>query len=144
MKLTRTISADYDFEIPFYDLDPMKIVWHGNYIKYFEEARCRLLRLFDYDYPQMEQSGYFWPIIDLRLKYVSPARFGQQLRCTATLVEIENRMKIEYAIYDRNNLKKLTKGYSIQVAITTTDHEMQLISPKVLKQKIEHYCGELK
>ena len=42
----------------FHDCDPMQVVWHGNYFKYFEIARCALLQRYDYDYPQMQESGY--------------------------------------------------------------------------------------
>ena len=35
-------SSEIEIKIPFYDLDPMNIVWHGNYIKYLEQARCKL------------------------------------------------------------------------------------------------------
>ena len=37
-------SVSTEIEVPFYDIDPMDIVWHGNYIKYFEVARCALLK----------------------------------------------------------------------------------------------------
>ena len=133
------ISGEYHIEVPFFDLDPMHIVWHGNYVKYYEEARCAVLRNIDYDYPQMKHSGFYWPIIDIRLKYIKPAKYGQKLRCTATLVEFENRLKIEYLIEDSETGNKLSKGYSIQVAVTTDDFEMQLMSPTILKQKLEAY-----
>ena len=47
----------------FHDCDAMQVVWHGNYFKYLEIARCALLQRFDYDYPQMHASGYMWPIL---------------------------------------------------------------------------------
>ncbi|HEY9029943.1 MAG TPA: acyl-CoA thioesterase [Kangiella sp.] len=137
------ISAEYCIEVPFFDLDPMQIVWHGNYIKYFEEARCQLLRKIDYDYPQMKASGFYWPIIDIRVKYVNPARYGQKLRCIATLKECENRLLIDYRIEDQETGKKLSKGHSIQVAVTADEFEMQLISPTVLSQKLEDYYASL-
>jgi len=133
------ISGEYHIEVPFFDLDPMNIVWHGNYVKYYEEARCAVLRKIDYDYPQMKHSGFYWPVIDIRLKYIKPAKYGQKLRCTATLVEFENRLKIEYLIQDSDTGQKLSKGYSIQVAVTTDDFEMQLVSPTILKHKLEAY-----
>ena len=68
--------AEIELSPAFHDLDPMNVVWHGNYIKYLELARCALLQGFDYDYPQMHASGYLWPIVDLRTKYVRSARFG--------------------------------------------------------------------
>ena len=65
-------------KIPFHDLDPVGIVWHGNYTKYFEIARCELLQSFNYNYDDMMRSGYMWPIIDMRLRYVKSARFGEE------------------------------------------------------------------
>lgn len=134
------IYAEYQLDVPFFDLDPMNIVWHGNYIKYFEEARCQLLRVIDYDYPQMKESGYYWPIIDIRLKYTKPAKYGHRLRCVATLIEFENRLKINYTIFDANTEQKLCKGYSIQVAVTTDNFDMQLVSPPILQKKIERFA----
>ena len=80
-----------EIEIPFHDCDPMNVVWHGNYPRYLEVARCELLRLFDYDYPQMHESGYAWPIVDMQIKYVASAVFTQKIKVAAHLKEYENR-----------------------------------------------------
>ena len=61
----------------FYDLDPMAVVWHGHYVKFFELARTALMQHFNYDYEQMRESGYLWPVVDMRLKYVRPATLHQ-------------------------------------------------------------------
>lgn len=37
------MNTEIKIKVPFYDLDPMNIVWHGNYVKYMEEARCDFL-----------------------------------------------------------------------------------------------------
>jgi acyl-CoA thioester hydrolase len=37
------ITAETEFTVEFYDVDSMEIVWHGNYVKYLEKARCVLL-----------------------------------------------------------------------------------------------------
>ncbi len=76
---TFELSARVEIEVPFHDVDAMNVAWHGHYVKYFELARCALLRKFDYDYPQMHASGYAWPVVDCHLKYVRPARYGQRL-----------------------------------------------------------------
>jgi acyl-CoA thioester hydrolase len=82
-------------KVPFHDLDPVGIVWHGNYAKYFEIARCALLETFNYNYDQMAASGFAWPIIDLHLRYVKAARFGEMLDVQATLREWEHRLRID-------------------------------------------------
>ena len=129
-------SAEVDIEVPFYDVDPMLVVWHGHYVKYCEQARCALLRGIDYDYPAMQDSGYLWPVVELHLKYVQSARYGQRLRATATLLEYENRLKIGYLITDRDSGVRLTKGYSVQVAVHAATRELQFVSPKVLLDKL--------
>ncbi|HEX5754910.1 MAG TPA: acyl-CoA thioesterase [Arenimonas sp.] len=128
--------AEIELSPAFHDLDPMEVVWHGNYIKYFELARCALLQRFDYDYPQMRDSGYLWPIVDLRSKYVRPARFGQRLRVRAEIVEWENRLKIEYRISDADDGSVLTRAFSIQVAVDIQSGEMCFVSPPVLLQRL--------
>ena len=130
------LSAEIDYCVPFHDLDPMAIVWHGNYARYFELARCALLNRIDFNYPQMEATGYLWPVIDLRVKYVRPLRFEQRIRILARLDEVENRLKISYRILDQDSGEVLTRGHSIQVAVHKGSHEMCLVSPPVLFEKL--------
>lgn len=130
------ISATVEHEVPFQDLDPMNVVWHGNYFCYFEFARAALLRQIDYDYPQMQASGYLWPIVDVRVKYVRPARYAQRLRITASLVEWENRMRIDYEIVDAETSERLTAGFSIQCAVDAGSGELQLVTPEALRERI--------
>ncbi len=47
-------EAEIEIEIPFYDVDSAGIVWHGNYVKYFEVARCVLLDKLNYNYIDMK------------------------------------------------------------------------------------------
>ena len=65
----------------FHDCDPMNVVWHGNYFKYLEISRCALLSRYDYDYPQMLESGYLWPVVDARVKYVRPCCSARRCAC---------------------------------------------------------------
>jgi acyl-CoA thioester hydrolase len=135
------LSASVDVEVPFHDVDAMNVVWHGHYVKYFELARCALLRRFDYDYPQMQASGYLWPIVDCRLKYVRSALYGQRLRVEATLLEYDNRIKIGYEIRDAATGERLTKGSTIQVAINAATRELQFVSPAIILSNLERACA---
>ena len=125
-----------DLQIPFHDVDMMEVVWHGHYVKYFEIARCALLEKIDYNYPQMRDSGYAWPVIDLNIRYVKPAIFGQIITVSAEIVEWENRLKINYLITDKKSGLRLTKGYSIQVAVDMVNKTMCFESPEILFEKL--------
>ena len=130
------ISAQALVQVPFYDVDMMRIAWHGNYLKYFEEGRCALLDKLDYNYRQMEASGYMWPIVDCRIKYVRPARYQNTLCVRATLTEYEHRLRMEYLITDHATGTKLTTGYSVQVAVDIASGEMCYASPSILLEKV--------
>jgi acyl-CoA thioester hydrolase len=135
--MTKSIhQTSIDLEIPFHDVDMMGVVWHGHYAKYFEIARCALLEKIDYNYPQMRDSGYAWPVIDLNMRYIKPAVFGQIISVQAAIVEWENRLKINYLITDKVTGARLTKGYSIQVAVDMQTKAMCFESPRVLLEKL--------
>ena len=129
-------SAEIQLSPAFHDLDPMAVVWHGHYLKYFELARCALLQKIDYDYPQMRDSGFAWPVVDFRTKYVAPLRYEQKVKVIAKIAEWENRLKIEYLVTDVDSGKVLTRAYSIQVAVDMKTQEMSFSSPKILMQKL--------
>jgi len=129
-------AATVEILIPFYDLDPVGIVWHGNYAKYFEVARCELLKRNNYGYDEMVKSGFMWPVVDLRVRYVQMIRFDQRIRVTATLREWEYRMMIDYLIVDATTGGRLTKGTTVQVAVDMATKEMCLMSPPVLFERL--------
>lgn len=129
-------KTETDIVVPFHDVDMMMIAWHGHYVKYFEVARCELFDHISYNYVDMVESGYYWPVIDMALRYVKPARFGQTIVVEASLVEFEYRLKIDYLIRDKDTGAKLTKGHTVQVAVDNKTQEMCLASPPVLAEKL--------
>src|SRR5215831_18460227 len=130
------ISTTLTLKAQFYDLDPMQIVWHGNYARFLEQARCALLDKISFNYPEMSQSGYLWPIVDMRIKYVRPIRFAQEIAVTATLVDFECRLKIDYVIRDRDTSEILTRASTVQVAVAADSGELCLESPEILQRKV--------
>lgn len=132
----RRFESSVEIQIPFHDIDVMEVVWHGHYVKYFEIARCATLAGIDYDYPQMRASGYAWPVIDLSIRYIQSARFGQLVNVNAKIVEWEHRLKFNYLITDQTTGARLAKGHTVQVAVNMTTQSMCLESPKILLQKL--------
>ena len=130
------ISAAIQAKAQFYDLDPMEVVWHGNYPRFLEQARCALLDKIAFNYVEMSRTAYIWPIVDMRIKYVRPIRFGQEITVTATLAEYENRIKIDYLIADPTTGEALTKAQTIQVAVHKVTGETVFESPLELRQAV--------
>lgn len=130
------ICAEIALTIPFHDVDALEIVWHGHYVRYLELARCAVLKLIDYDYQRMRESGYSWPVIDLKVRYPRPARFDQRVLVRAELVEWENRLCFSYEIVDTETRQRLTTADTTQVAVDLATQEMCFESPPVLFRKL--------
>jgi acyl-CoA thioester hydrolase len=132
MRSKGVLQAEIELLVPFFDVDMLEVVWHGHYVKYFEEARCALLDKLGHNYVQMRDTGYAWPVIDLQVRYIRGAQFRQRIIVRADLVEWENRLKINYLIMDAESGERMTRGSSVQVAVNIATREMQFASPKVL------------
>src|SRR5215471_16440610 len=111
-------EAQVEVDVAFHDSDPMGVTWHGNYFRYLESARSALLATIGYNYLDMAASGYVWPIVEARIKYLKPTRFGQRLRVKAALIEYENRLRIQYTITDCASDECVTKAETTQVAVS--------------------------
>jgi acyl-CoA thioester hydrolase len=130
------LSAETVIRAQFFDLDPMNIVWHGNYARFLEQGRCELLDRLDYNYTQMRDSGFAFPIVEMRVKYVAPIRFRQDFVVTTTLAEYENRLRFDYIIRDLESASVLTRARTIQVAVRIDTGELCLECPPALIDKV--------
>ncbi|UII71990.1 acyl-CoA thioesterase [Pseudomonas sp. HN11] len=137
MRSAGVLHCDTEILVPFFDVDTMNVVWHGHYVKYLEVARCALLDKIGHNYTAMLESGYAWPVIDMQLRYVRGAVFGQTLNVRASLVEWENRLKVNYLITDLASGERLTRASTVQVAVEIASREMQLASPTVFTDAVE-------
>ncbi|WP_372881584.1 acyl-CoA thioesterase [Psychromonas sp.] len=133
------LTAEVILTTSFQDADPMGVIYHGNYFRFFEESRRVLMEKIGYTYREMQASGYVWPVIDSYVKYVKAIPYNHQIRITATLSEWEHRLRVDYVIYDAQTGARMTKGYTRQVAVTLDSQEMCFASPQLFLDKLESY-----
>ncbi|EIK46010.1 hypothetical protein O59_000031 [Cellvibrio sp. BR] len=131
------LSVDTAITVPFFDVDSMNIVWHGHYCKYLEVARCNLLDKLGYNYTDMKNSGFMFPIVDMQIQYLQPLVFEQQVIVTANLVEWEYRLKIHYLIRDAASDALLSKAQTVQAAVDAKTKLLRIGSPDALLEKVK-------
>ena len=131
------IYAEAEVTVEFYDCDPLKVVWHGNYFNYFEVGRRMLLEKIGYGYDAMENSGYAFPVIEASAKFLGSLRFRDRARVKAILEEYENRIRIKYEIRNVQTGLLTTKGVSTQMAVDMRTNESCFVCPQVLIDKVE-------
>lgn len=134
-------SFIFNMTVPFFDVDSMAIVWHGHYVKYLEVARCAFLSAMHYDYEVMRAQGFGWPVVQLALKYVRPARFGQDIVIETRLMEYETYLKLDYEIRDQVSGEILTQASTTQVAVAMDSGETQWQTPESWQQAVKAYLA---
>lgn len=122
-------SSKTKVKVGFFDVDPMNVVWHGNYVKYMEIARCALLDEIGYNYTAMVADGFAFPVVEVRLKYIKPLVFDETATITSSIVEYENCLKIKYEIYNEKG-ELATKAMSNQMVVKIGSGETQFVCPK--------------
>lgn len=136
MRSAGRLRAELEIAVAFADVDLMQVVWHGHYLRYLEEARWRLMDTLRFGYRAMVDSGYSWPIVDLQVRYVRAARFGDCLRVRASLVEWESRLVVNYLIVDAANGERVARARTAQVAVDPRSAELQFVLPAVWRERV--------
>ena len=130
-------SVEVELKVPFHDLDPAQVVWHGNYLKYFDIARFALFKEAGLDlYESFLEKRYAFPIIKTSTKHITPLRHGDEFICKATVVEARIKITIDFEIRLKKNGVVCTKGRGDQVAVKMPEMEMQLEIPSEVSRAL--------
>ena len=93
------IQASAQVTVRYAETDMMGIVYHANYLPWFEVARTQLLREQGFPYKQLEADGYRIPVLEVAAKYFRPAVYDDVLTITAVIKEKPLlRIRIEYEV----------------------------------------------
>lgn len=131
------VSQPIVFPVEFYDVDSMRIVWHGNYVKFMEKARCALLNKIGFNYIDMLNAGFEFPVVDVRLKYVHSLHFGDEVKVLAGLMEYENCIKIYYEFYNNKTGELTTIAESTQMAVNMNTGETSFVCPDIFIERVK-------
>jgi acyl-CoA thioester hydrolase len=97
--------------VPYADTDQMNMVYHGNYLVYFEMARTELLRAYGLPYAKLEEMGVLLPVIEAHCAYRSPARYDDLLTVQTTPELLGAvRFRMHYAVLRDGD--RLVTGYT--------------------------------
>ncbi len=133
--MTPSVSTSVTLKVPYYDVDLMQIVWHGNYLKYFEVARQALFREHGVDLKRyMEDTGYVFPIVRSTIKHIWPLRFEDEFTCTAVLKEARVKIVSDFEIRLNSNGRLCARGRTEQVAVRLPEMEMVFQIPEDIQK----------
>lgn len=127
-------SYETQMTVAFHDLDPLQIVWHGNYLKYFDIARFGLFSSVGVDlYAYMLDKHYVFPVTRSSLKHIVPLRAFDQFICRATVTECHYKIAINFEIRKGPDHLLCARGSSEQLAVRFPEMEMEFVIPERIR-----------
>ena len=120
--------------VPFYDVDAMQIVWHGNYFNYFENARVALFTSLGVDlFEFYRKTQCLFPIIRTSTKHIYPLRYRDEFICKATVVEGKSKIIVDFEIRLKDEGKLCTRGRTEQIAVKAPEMEIMYSIPEEIR-----------
>ena len=95
-----------ELRVRYSETDQMGVVYHGNYMPYFEIGRVEWLRNKGISYKELEESGIALPIVSITINYKKPARYDDLIIVT-TNFKSQSNVKVEFDCEIRNELGDL-------------------------------------
>lgn len=134
------IAHTTDIRVRYAETDGMRVVYHGNYLVYFEQARTELLRSIGMPYAKVEQMGIFVIVIEAHANYRRSALYDDLLHVKAMVREMPtNRIKIEYEIRRNNENELIVDGYTLHTFLNAQTNR-PVRPPKVFTDlMLEHF-----
>jgi acyl-CoA thioester hydrolase len=100
------------------DTDAMGIVYHTNYIKWFEIGRNELFREMDMPYAWIEQQGYGMPLTEVFAHYLYPAEYDQLLWVETGIGFVKRAsLRFDYVIWDEPRERMLVEGHTVHAFV---------------------------
>lgn len=129
--------SEYELKVSFEDLDPMNIVWHGNYMHYLEQARCDMLEKLGYTYIDIQNDGVAYPVAKMSVKYIKPAHFMDVLLIKSEIISLEPSLDIKYKIFNKKSGEKIFEASTMQICFDIKEQKSVYTAPEGFFKAIE-------
>jgi acyl-CoA thioester hydrolase len=135
-------ESEVQIRVRYAETDQMGYVYYGNYGAYYEVARTEVFRRLGIHYKEMEATGTMMPVLELRCKYIRPAKYDDLLTIKLFVKHKPHgtRIKFEYEVYNEEKTL-LNVGETTMVFVDMQTGRPTAI-PELIHQKLDAYFSE--
>ena len=138
----RVASETVRVKVRFSEVDPIRMVWHGNYVKYLEDAREAFGHRYGISYLQISENGCYAPVYDIQMRFLRPATVDDTLLVTITWKPAEGaKLCFDYEIRNEKDNALVLRASTVQL-FTTLDGEFDPVGPEFFWEWKERMMSE--
>jgi acyl-CoA thioester hydrolase len=128
--MQKKLSNRTEILVRFNEADPLGIVWHGHYIRYFEDGRESFGEKYGIRYLDFYKEGFVVPIVHIQCDYKRSLRYGESVIVETQYVPCEAaKLKFNYRLFNTQTKELVATGSSVQVFLEKTSSILQLTNP---------------
>lgn len=115
---------DVTIRVRYAETDQMGVVYHSNYLIWFEVGRVEIMRSLGFDYKQMEaEDDCYLVVAEVQCRYHHPARYDELITVRTRILAAKNRMlKFGYELFRQSDQKLLATGYTTHISCRRDGH----------------------
>jgi acyl-CoA thioester hydrolase len=128
------LSEQTEVVVRFNEADPLGIVWHGHYLRYFEDGREAFGKAHGISYLDCQRNGIAVPVVSVQCDYARPLRYGDRVSVQTRYIDTAAaKLIFEYKIFETSNQALVAKGSSVQVFVDFKSFELRLTLPPFIE-----------
>jgi acyl-CoA thioester hydrolase len=128
--MSKHLFEKISISVRFNESDPLGIVWHGHYIRYFEDGREAFGNKYGVGYLDFFDQGWVIPVVSIQCDYKLPLRYGEKVIVEVQYVPCEAaKLKFNYRLYNEKTGQLIATGSTVQVFLDRNTSVLHLTNP---------------
>jgi acyl-CoA thioester hydrolase len=133
--IEKVLTDQTEVYVRFNEADPLGIVWHGHYVRYFEDGREAFGKRYGISYLDFYHKGIAVPVVSVQCDFKKALRYGDSVIVETTYINTAAaKLNFEYKIVDSVTKALVAKGSSVQVFVDAKTFELRLTLPEFFEE----------
>jgi len=133
--MLKQLSEKIEINVRFNEADPLGIVWHGHYIRYFEDGREAFGNKYGIGYLDFYRQNIIIPVVHIDCSYKRSLRYGEKVIVETNFIPTDAaKLKFEYKLYNTTKGELVATGSSVQVFLDKETSVLQLTNPSFFEE----------
>lgn len=134
----QTLTNTTSVPVRFSEVDALGIVWHGHYLKFFEDGRESFGRQYGLGYLDVYKNNFAVPLVKINVDFKKTVKYGDHVKIITTFVySPAAKIIFKYEIYRESDGELVATGESTQVFMNL-DHELYITVPEFFELWCQH------
>jgi acyl-CoA thioester hydrolase len=143
MSKKNNLQSETEVLVRFNEADPLGIVWHGHYIRYFEDGREDFGKRFGIGYLDFFRNGFVIPIVNVDCSFKKSLRYGDTVIVETSFIPCDAaKIQFSYRLFNKNTKDLVATGNSIQVFLDREQSSLQLQNPPFFEEWKRKYLHD--